>query len=72
MREQQPSKPSATYQDILDLPETLVGEIINGWLVTHPRMDGKALLAKERLGGVLAHHFCKVSPAQASVDEKPE
>jgi hypothetical protein len=27
----------ATYQDIIDLPENIVGEIINGQLETHPR-----------------------------------
>lgn len=26
-----------TYQDILDLPENMIGEIINGQLETHPR-----------------------------------
>jgi hypothetical protein len=55
--ERQISQPSATYQDILDLPETLVGEIINGRLVTHTRLTGKARFAKEHLGGMLALVF---------------
>ncbi len=59
--ERQISEPSATYQDILDLPETLVGEIINGRLVTHPILTGKALFAKEHLGGVLAFNFSRSS-----------
>ncbi len=39
----------ATYQDILDLPEHLVGEIIHGALVTHPRPAPKHLLASSAL-----------------------
>jgi len=70
-----------TYQDILDLPETQVGDqpegrrtpqsggpergeelakgqqIINGRLVTHPRLTAKAHFATAQLGGVLGHHF---------------
>jgi hypothetical protein len=53
----QPSKPSATYQDILDLPETLVGEIINGRLVTRPKLAAKPLHAKDQLGALLSFHF---------------
>jgi hypothetical protein len=55
--ERQISEPSATYQDILDLPETVVGEIINGRLVTHPRLTGKARFAKDRLADVLSFNF---------------
>jgi hypothetical protein len=55
--ERQISEPSATYQDILDLPETVVGEIINGRLVTHPRLTGKELFAKDRLADVLSFNF---------------
>jgi hypothetical protein len=52
-----PNERPATYQDILDLPETLVGEIINGRLLTHPRLTGKAVIAKDRLADVLSSNF---------------
>jgi hypothetical protein len=39
--------------DILDLPEHLVGEIIHGALVTHPRPGPKHLLASSSLGDEL-------------------
>jgi hypothetical protein len=66
--EQQNSDPSATYQNILDLPETLVGEIINGRPITHPKLTAKALFAKEQLVGVLANHFDHVASAQTRID----
>lgn len=66
--EQQISELSPTYQDFLDLPETLVGEIINGRLITHPKLTAKALFAKEQLGGVLANHFGHIASAQTNID----
>ena len=33
----QPALKPATYEDLFDLPENLVGEIIAGRLITHPR-----------------------------------
>ena len=33
----QPAQRPATYQDLLVLPPHLVGEIIGGRLITHPR-----------------------------------
>ncbi len=69
--EQQPSESDATYQDILDLPETLIGEIINWRLVTRPRMAEKALFAKEQLGGVLANHFGHIASPQTSIAGEP-
>jgi hypothetical protein len=32
-----PEPKPASYEDLFDLPEHIVGEIINGRLVTHPR-----------------------------------
>ena len=32
-----PAFKPATYEDLFDLPENLVGEIIAGRLITHPR-----------------------------------
>lgn len=40
----------ATYEDIFGLPENLVGEIINGRLVTHPRPAPKHAVACSSLG----------------------
>jgi Uma2 family endonuclease len=49
----------ATYEDILQLPEHLVGEIINGRLETHPRPSPKHALASSSLGGELFSPFQK-------------
>lgn len=34
----------ASYQDIIDLPDNIVGEIINGHLETHPRPTRPSML----------------------------
>ena len=63
----------ATYQGILDLSETQVGEINNGRLATHPRLAGKALFTKAQLGGVLGWCFGQRPFDQVmTVDGKPE
>lgn len=49
----------ATYQDVLDLPENMVGEILNGKLETHPRPAPKYLLAASSLGSELIPPFQK-------------
>jgi Uma2 family endonuclease len=46
-----PALKPATYEDLFDLPENLVGEIINGRLVTHPRPAPKHARAYSALGG---------------------
>ena len=43
----------ATYEDLFDLPEHVVGEIINGRLVTHPRPAPRHARAYSVLGGEL-------------------
>jgi len=63
-----PNERPATYQDILDLPETLVGEIINGHLVTHPRLTAKPFQAKDRLGEVLSLHFGHAASAEPDAE----
>jgi Uma2 family endonuclease len=45
----QPAHRLATYDDILDLPENLVGEIIGGELITHPRPGPRHAHAASRL-----------------------
>ncbi len=49
----------ATYEDILKLPEHIVGEIINGHIETHPRPAPKHALASSSLGGELFFPFQK-------------
>jgi len=49
----------ATYQDIIDLPENIVGEIINGQLETHPRPATKHAVASSSIGAELVSLFQK-------------
>jgi Uma2 family endonuclease len=44
-----PAIKQATYQDIIDLPENIVGELINGYLETHPRPAPKHAVASSSL-----------------------
>lgn len=52
-----PRRRPATYQDILDLPEHLVGEIIDGELYTQPRPAPRHARASSSLGGKLTGPF---------------
>ena len=52
-----PAKPRATYQDVLDAPEHLNAEIINGELRLSPRPGGPHTSAASRLNGLLAPPF---------------
>ncbi len=47
----------ATYEDLFDLPENLVGEIVNGRLVTHPRPAPKHARAYSSLGSEIWSPF---------------
>ncbi|NOT10220.1 MAG: Uma2 family endonuclease [Methylococcaceae bacterium] len=49
----------ATYQDIIDLPENMVGELINGYLETHPRPAPKHAVASSSIGAELVSPFQK-------------
>lgn len=49
----------ATYDDLLQVPDNLVGEIINGRLVTHPRPAPRHALAYSSLGDELVGPFQK-------------
>ncbi len=51
------AKRLASYEDLFDLPENLVGEIVNGRLVTHPRPAPKHARAYSGLGGKLWDPF---------------
>lgn len=52
-----PAERLATYEDILVLPENIVGEILYGQLHTHPRPAPKHAQAYSALGGSLWNHF---------------
>lgn len=49
----QPAAKPATYEDLFDLPEHLVGEIINGRLVKHPRPAPRHARAYTAIGASL-------------------
>jgi Uma2 family endonuclease len=47
----------ATYEDLLDLPEHIVGEIIHGQLITHPRPAPKHAVASIGVSGQIYNPF---------------
>lgn len=49
----------ATYEDLFDLPEHIVGEIIHGQLITHPRPAPKHALASSAIGDELISPYQK-------------
>jgi Uma2 family endonuclease len=49
----------ATYEDLFDLPDHLVGEIIHGQLITHPRPAPKHAVVSSSIGGELVGPFQK-------------
>ena len=53
----QPATQAATYEDLLQVPEPLVAEILNGELHTHPRPASRHARASSMLGGKLADPF---------------
>lgn len=52
-----PEPKPASYEDLFDLPEHIVGEIINGRLVTHPRPAPRHARAYSRLGMEIGGSF---------------
>ena len=52
-----PQNRLATYEDLLALPENLVGEIVDGRLITHPRPAPKHAVAFSGLGSELRNPF---------------
>ena len=57
-----PASPLATYDDILALPENMVGEIIAGQLITQPRPAPRHALAASALGSVVFKDYDRSSP----------
>jgi len=49
----------ATYEDLFDLPDNLVGEIIHGQLITHPRPAPQHVVASSAIGDELVGPFQK-------------
>ena len=47
----------AVYEDLFDLPEHIVGEILNGVLETHPRPAPRHALASSSLGGEIVSPY---------------
>jgi len=45
-----PAEREATYEDLFDLPDNMVGQIIHGQLIVQPRPAPKHILASSRLG----------------------
>ncbi len=41
------------YEELIDLPESLTGEILNGQLYAHPRPSGKHILVASNIGAEL-------------------
>jgi len=52
-----PAHRTATYEDLFDLPENIVGEILGGELVTHPRPAPKHARAASVIGAKLLSKF---------------
>lgn len=52
-----PAPRRATYEDLLALPDPLVGEILHGTLVTHPRPAAPHASASSHLGWALTGPF---------------
>jgi Uma2 family endonuclease len=55
----QPVPKSSLYDQLLELPEILIGEIIDGQLHTHPRPGGKHILISSNVGSELHGPFQK-------------
>jgi Uma2 family endonuclease len=69
-----PAKRGATYEDLLDVPEHLVAEIIQGVVVTHPRPASRHALAASTLGMELGSpfHRGKGGPGGWVILDEPE
>lgn len=68
------AKQAASYADILNLPEHLVGEILAGQLHTHPRPGPKHAIAYSGLGGNLwnPYQYGKGGPGGWWIIDAPE
>lgn len=62
------------YEDLVNLPQSLTGEILNGQLHARPRPGGKHILAASSLGGDIgaAYHHGKGGPGGWCILLAPE
>lgn len=69
-----PVEKHATYEDLFDLPENLVGEIINGRLVTHPRPAPRHARSYSSLGMQIGgpYDFGRGGPGGWWILDEPE
>ncbi|MFK5947972.1 MAG: Uma2 family endonuclease [Methylococcales bacterium] len=67
-----PAEKLTSYDDLLGLPENLVGEIIYGQLYTHPRPAPKHALAASSIGGELFTPFQKGKDGGWWILDEPE
>lgn len=63
---------AATYQDILDLPDNLIGEILMNQIITQPRPAPKHVTAASNLGGELYDFQKKFKPSGWRIVDEPE
>ncbi len=54
-----PAQHSASYEDLLQVPEHLIAEIVGGRLITHPRPAPRHVRASSSLGSELFSPFDK-------------
>jgi len=52
-----PAERQATYQDLFDLPDNVIGEILHGQLITQPRPAPRHALAASIINGELANPY---------------
>jgi Uma2 family endonuclease len=67
-----PAKRKATYQDVLDAPEHLVAEVVNGDLYLTPRPASRHARATSVLGAELVTRFDCGSPGGWIILDEPE
>lgn len=62
------------YEDLVNLPESLTGEILNGQLYAHPRPSGKHVLVSSNLGIEIGgpYHRGKGGPGGWWILQEPE
>jgi Uma2 family endonuclease len=74
MAPSEPARRAATYEDVLALPEHLVGEIIDGELHVSPRPAPRHALASSVLGGEIGppYHGGRGGPGGWWILDEPE
>ncbi len=70
----EPAKKKATYEDLYGIPENMIGEIIDGELIVHPRPSRKHIYASSVLGGKInpSYQFGSGGPGGWIILDEPE